>query len=141
MISAEHGMLRLNLQTFHIFTDGELLAPLMFPPPPPPAPPEPLAGPCPPEVPGENVTCLTLRGVPPVELAERGVGDDAEAGEDWKACKMDSGSTRSVSTLESHPVRKSIHAAVAAPEDAPGAFEASVIRPVSSARKILRSVD
>ncbi len=87
------------------------------------------------------MTVLALHGVPAGGVAERGVGDGAGAGEALEACRMDSGSTRSVSALESHQEKKSIHAAVAPPEDEPWDFEDSVIRQVSSARKILRSVD
>ncbi len=86
-------------------------------------------------------TVLELRGVLAGGVAERGTGDGAGAGEALEACRMDSGSTISVSALESHAERKSIHAAVAPPEDEPWDFDDSVIRPVSSARKTLRSVD
>jgi hypothetical protein len=58
-------------------------------------------------------TVLELRSVLVGGVAERGAGDAAGVSEALEACRMDSGSTRSVSALESHPERKSIHAAVA----------------------------
>ena len=67
--------------------------------------------------------------------AEEVVEDDACA-----TFSMESGSTRSESERESQPERKSTHAAVAPPDDADSALEASVIRVAMSARKTLSSV-
>jgi len=74
-----------------------------------------------------------------VELAPAWAGEFAEDDACATFC-IESGSTKSESERDNQPERKSNHAAVAPPDDADSALEASVIRVAMSARNTLSSV-
>ncbi len=91
-----------------------------------------------------KVTFLAARGVLPGETSCRGgeVLTGTEGGRAvLAACTSESGPTRSVSTLESHPEMKLIQDAVAPPAAACRTREASVMRLLASARNTRSSSD
>ncbi len=118
-----------------------------LPAPPPPLLPLPLAPPEPPPPAEPDGLALGERWEPVVDEVTRGGVELAPAGagevvED-DACAtfcIESSSTKSESERDNQPERKSNHAAVAPPDDADSALEASVIRVAMSARKTLSSV-
>ncbi len=143
-MSTEHGMLILNLQ---ICQTGTKRGAALPPAPPPPLLPLPLAplGPPPPAEP--EGLALGERWEPAADEVARGGVELTPAGAEGvvedDACAtfcIESGSTRSESERDSQPERKSNHAAVAPPDDADSALDASVIRVLMSARKTLSSV-